>query len=462
MTEHVLRALRAAVKGAVSGPPLPPELCADHGNYRRAVPDVVVHAVCEDDVRAVLRVSRELGIRVTVRGTGHSSNGRLAIAAGGILLVNSTAGEVDVDISANVADIAARMPWRAVETRLNHASLAARVLPDTLTLSVGGTMSVGGYGAASVRWGAQVDSVESIRLILPDGTPVECSRDDNSELFRLALGGLGAVGVIERVRVQTKPMPCCSRAYVSTTRTWRAALDVVGEIVCLPEGETLQDLPMELAASFDARGGALLRRRYYFATAEAAGEASGSRLPFMTATAGPVERASAFSEADAIDAWMSGFTRTRKVWADYLLDFPQFCVFMTEIERRLKGGHPGHRYLPSVYVLAVRIPASSGAGGFAGASALAPTAGAAGPYRFGCGLYHMVPEDDEGSLAAAVAACEELVRRCIDLGGRPYLHGVATMSEEVRHQVYGEDYRSLLRARRQHDRDGLFNAGWFQ
>jgi FAD/FMN-containing dehydrogenase len=462
--EHAIRALRAMVADRVIGRPLSNEFCTDYGGYRRGVPDAVVQATCEEDVRAVLRISREEGIPITVRGTGHSSNGRLAVADGGILLVNVATADPDMIVSPGLADVEARARWHAVERRLNRAGTAARILTDTLTLSVGGTISVGGYGVRSIRWGAQVDNVQSLRLILPDGTPVECNADENRELFRFALGGLGSVGVIERVRMRTNSMPAFSRAYDSTIRTWRRLLDALGDISSLPEGPTLDDAPMELVASCLMNGTSYLRRRYYFSSDREAEQASALRLPPIGNTsAGRVERAACFSDAADVDAWLARFAGTRKVWADYLLDYPQFCDFMAEIERRARGGHPGYRYLPSVYVLVIRIPSPASAGhGFVGASALSPTAGTSSAYRFGCGLYHMVPENDTAGLAAAIAACEERVLRCIELGGRPYLHGVASMSDSVRRQVYGDDYESLLRLRREYDPSGLFNCGWWR
>jgi len=368
-----------------------------------------------------------------------------------------------VRITPGLADIPARARWDAVEDRLNLAGATARVLTDTLTLSVGGTISVGGYGMRSLRWGGQIDNVESLRLILPDGTPLECSAGENGELFRFALGGVGSLGVIERVRLRTAPMPAFSRAYISTLRTWRQTFDVLNEISSTSLGDTMDDVPMELVATCDASGQAFMRSRYYFSTYEEAEKTSSPRLPSIVNTrAGPVERRACFSDAAAVDAWLATFSGTRKVWADYLLDYPQVCEFMATVERRTKGGHPGHRYLPSAYLLMIRIPSiTSAPHGFVAGSALSPTAGATGAYRFGCGLYHMVPKNDAAGVAASIEACEELVARCIELGGRPYLHGVASMSESVRRRVYGDDYESLLRLRRQYDPAGVFNAGWF-
>ena len=117
--EHAVRELRAVITGRVRTPPFPAEFCTDYGGYGRGVPDVVVEATCEEDVLAVLGTSRQLGIPVTVRGTGHSSNGRLAIADGGILLVNAAASDADMIISPGMADVECRALWGDVERRLN-------------------------------------------------------------------------------------------------------------------------------------------------------------------------------------------------------------------------------------------------------------------------------------------------------------------------------------------------------
>lgn len=463
MSSGSIANLADAVSGRVLLPPVGSAYHTDYGGYRSGAPAAVVEARCEDDVRTVLAFCRRNGIPVTVRGAGHSSNG-LTVARGGILLVNVAPAVAVRDLSGDgIADVEARARWDAVETELNDRLVAARVLTDTLSLSVGGTVSVGGYGVRSVRWGAQVDNVASLRLILPDGTPVEASQNENPELFRFALAGLGSVGVIERVRLLTQPLAPYSRVYVSTTRNWRDLMSVLGDVQSLPIGSGFADAPMELMATCHQGGLAFLRRRYYFASKAQAEDAALPKLPSLNAeSAGPVQRRACFSDARDVDAWLSQFTRTRKVWADYVLEFENFRTFLEEIRQKVDSGHPGYKYLPSIYVLMIRRPSSAAANGMADTGILAPTAGAPGTYSFGCGLYHMVPESDPTSLEAAIGECEALTDRCIELGGRPYLHGVSTMAHTVRRKLYGASYDRLQALRTELDPEGLFNAGWFR
>jgi FAD/FMN-containing dehydrogenase len=50
-----------------------------------------------------------------------------------------------------------------------------------------------------------VSNVDSFTLINADGKSIRCSRDDNNELFRLAIGGYGLFGLMETVTLQLVP-----------------------------------------------------------------------------------------------------------------------------------------------------------------------------------------------------------------------------------------------------------------
>jgi hypothetical protein len=61
--------------------------------------------------------------------------------------------------------------------------------------TVGGSLSVNVHGRY-VGEGPLVRSVESIKVVLADGSVQEASRAENSELFFGAIGGYGGLGVI--------------------------------------------------------------------------------------------------------------------------------------------------------------------------------------------------------------------------------------------------------------------------
>jgi FAD/FMN-containing dehydrogenase len=66
--------------------------------------------------------------------------------------------------------------------------------------TAGGTVSVNGHGRY-VGNGPVGNSVRALQLVLADGSVIEASRTLNYDLFRAAIGGYGAVGVITEVEL---------------------------------------------------------------------------------------------------------------------------------------------------------------------------------------------------------------------------------------------------------------------
>ena len=73
---------------------------------------------------------------------------------------------------------------------------------DTFTL--GGSLSSNVHGRG-LRMKPLISNIESFTMITADGKPIRCSRDENSELFRLAIGGYGIFGLIDTVTLQLVP-----------------------------------------------------------------------------------------------------------------------------------------------------------------------------------------------------------------------------------------------------------------
>ncbi len=85
------------------------------------------------------------------------------------------------------------------------------VSPDYRALSIGGVLSVGGYGIESIRRGSLVNHVISFDLLTPQGT-IETAVPGHSVLGKKVLGGLGRYGTIlsAQMRCHKKPV----RSYI--------------------------------------------------------------------------------------------------------------------------------------------------------------------------------------------------------------------------------------------------------
>src|SRR5256714_10435621 len=73
---------------------------------------------------------------------------------------------------------------------------------DTFTL--GGSLSSNVHGRG-LTMKPLISNIESFTLINADGKLIRCSRDENQELFRVAIGGYGLFGLIDTVTLRLVP-----------------------------------------------------------------------------------------------------------------------------------------------------------------------------------------------------------------------------------------------------------------
>ncbi len=97
--------------------------------------------------------------------------------------------------------------WGDVAKTTLAKNLTPPVFADTMTLTVGGTLSVGGLGNTSQHFGAQGYNATELDVGTGDGRLVTCSLQRESELFNMVIAGLGQCGIIVRARIRLIPAP---------------------------------------------------------------------------------------------------------------------------------------------------------------------------------------------------------------------------------------------------------------
>lgn len=83
------------------------------------------------------------------------------------------------------------------------------ITPGTKYITIGGAIASDIHGKNHHRKGCFSECVLSFRLMLADGSIVECSRELNRELFRATCGGMGLTGIILDARVRLKKIESC-------------------------------------------------------------------------------------------------------------------------------------------------------------------------------------------------------------------------------------------------------------
>lgn len=192
------------------------EAVGDFGNLVRRRPAAVARPAHPEALASLVREARRAGARLAVRGQGHSVFGQSQVAEGWLV---DTGALAEVTVGDGHAQVGAGACWRDVVRATVARGLAPPVLTDYLGLSVGGTLSVGGFGGASFKFGTQTDQVLELTVVTGTGDIVQCSAERNAELFDAARAGLGQVGIIAGVKVPLVEVPSHVRHYHLPHRT---------------------------------------------------------------------------------------------------------------------------------------------------------------------------------------------------------------------------------------------------
>lgn len=160
-------------------------------------------AAAEVQLATLLQRARQDGLRVAIAGARHTMGGHTIYPDGVVLDMLPLMGML-LDEDRNLLRVEAGAAWADVIAYLDKRGRSVAVMQSNNSFSVGGSISCNCHGW---QYGKPpiASTVESFRLMLADGSIVRCSREENAELFSLALGGYGLFGVILDVELRVVP-----------------------------------------------------------------------------------------------------------------------------------------------------------------------------------------------------------------------------------------------------------------
>ena len=148
----------------------------------------------------VIALLKEWRGQVAVGGGRYSMGGQVAIRGGLHLDMRQMNRLIWLRPDARTARVQAGMRWRDLQDRLDPLDLAVKTMQSYANFTVGGSVSVNVHGRY-VGHGPIGNTVRALQLVLADGRVVEATPTSEAELFRAAIGGYGAVGVITEVEL---------------------------------------------------------------------------------------------------------------------------------------------------------------------------------------------------------------------------------------------------------------------
>jgi FAD/FMN-containing dehydrogenase len=136
--------------------------------------------------------------KVRVFGSGHSFNEGV-VSEETLVSLDDYSGVVPRDLARNQLAVKGGTRVRKVVKLLLEDGLAFEALPSHDAQSIAGILSTDVHGTGR-SWGFVSESVVSLKLVDGNGEVHECRPSD--DLFKAAVGGVGAVGIISEVVVQ--------------------------------------------------------------------------------------------------------------------------------------------------------------------------------------------------------------------------------------------------------------------
>lgn len=160
-------------------------------------------------LQALMRRARDEGRAVSVAGGRHAMGGQQF--AGGALLVDMRRMNrvLSFDPSAYEIEVEAGIQWPelinfTVESQRGQKMRQASIVQKQTgadNLTIGGALAANIHGRG-LCLKPFINDVESFVLVDAEGETRVCSRQENRELFRLAIGGYGLFGIITSVRLR--------------------------------------------------------------------------------------------------------------------------------------------------------------------------------------------------------------------------------------------------------------------
>jgi FAD/FMN-containing dehydrogenase len=170
------------------------------------VHDVIYPRSIEEFREQVLRAQKE-GKTISIAGAGNSTGGH-SLSSGTIVLDTHNYNRIKYDPKTTYVTVESGATWGQVQRELYMQGRAAPIMYSSDTFSVGGSLSVNSHSwqAASAPI---ISIIREFTLMCADGSIVRCSRDENYDLFKAAIGGYGLFGLVLEVTLETIPNYIC-------------------------------------------------------------------------------------------------------------------------------------------------------------------------------------------------------------------------------------------------------------
>ncbi|MFN8391202.1 MAG: FAD-binding oxidoreductase [Bdellovibrionota bacterium] len=429
----------------------------------------------ETEVIRTVKIAAARGEKIAVCGGRHAMGGQQFLTNGVLLDLRSLNAIRRLDLDTGMVDTEAGITWPilmreldAIQSESENPWVIRQKQTGADELTLGGALAANIHGRG-LTMQPFVDDIVSFRICTADGSVKTCSRELNSGLFRLAIGGYGIFGIVLSVKVRLMRRQILKRVVEVTDRT-----DLLGKFEqAIAAGAQYGDFQF----CCDERSSDLLRRgvfSYYVPTSESVPNGQ----EFLTAERWrQLIHLAHVDKSKAFEVYADHYTKSsgQLYESDRMQLAPYLDGYHAEIDRRLEARCRG-----SEMITEISVPRRHLEGFLQAAAEYIQRVGAHLIY----GTVRLIERDPETFLAwakeqlacvifnlhvdhepEAIARSGEHFRGLIDIGlrfgGTFYLTYHRFASREQLLRAYPQ-FPYFLAAKTQYDPDELFQSDWYE
>ena len=187
-----------------------------------------------EDIAAIMRLASEHQVPIVPRGGASNCSGGMMPTAGRVLL--------DLSGLDHILDIDAENRCARVEPGVVNSDLQVALAPHGLCFSpdpvsahlatVGGNIIENAGGPHALKYGVTYNHILSVDVVLPDGSAVSFSADDDGpDLLGILIGSEGTLGIVTAATVALRPIAEVTHSLMGAFASAREAADTIAAVI---------------------------------------------------------------------------------------------------------------------------------------------------------------------------------------------------------------------------------------
>jgi glycolate oxidase len=203
-----------------------------------SIPSAVVKVRSAQEVSNILKFANDNRIPVTPRGAATGLSGGSIPLKGGIVIDMTLMDRIlDIDLDNLRITVEPGVVTNSMNVALARFGLIFPPDPSSyLASTIGGNIAENAGGLRGLKYGVTGDYVYGLEVVLPDGTAIRTTKDEQMslggfDLIRLLIGSEGTFGVMTQASLDVISAPAARKSALASFDDLKRASGAVNEII---------------------------------------------------------------------------------------------------------------------------------------------------------------------------------------------------------------------------------------